>query len=237
MDKARIAIFGCNALGLEVARRLSEAAHRFIVVDIDSGVLEQARDLGFATACIDYTDDDALCSIGIRADIGVIFCMLREDSENVFLTISARALDSRLKIISVCNEQDAAGKLTAAGADKVIDPYAITGSKIHELIRRPAIVEILEHTVFGRIDLKIAEITIAKGSSLAGRRLAEVKRDLQQNLVLLGLVDPELGGELTFGTRFLDHKLDAGDVLVVIGPNSQIESFRAEAQLAPDSVN
>jgi voltage-gated potassium channel len=228
MSIGKLVLFGCNPLGLEVARRLAAGARKFMIVDSDDSMFERAEQEGFHTMKVDYTDDDALRVVGIGDDVDTIFCMLPEDSDNVFLAISARTLDQGLRIVAVCRTPDAGAKLRAAGADKVIDPYEISGSRVHELIARPAVADILEHTVFGRHDLNIAEITIPPNSWLNQRRLSELKEKLRQNLLLLGVVDLELGNELIFGTRGINHKLDSGDVLVVIGARHQIEAFRAD---------
>jgi voltage-gated potassium channel len=156
-----------------------------------------------------------------------VFCLLLEDSENVFLAISARALDPRLRIVAVCQAPEAAPKLLAAGADKVVDPYEISGARVHELLERPLVVELMEQTVFGLQDLNIAEVTIPAGTWLHGVRLSELRRHMRQNVILLGVVDLERGKNLIFSTRGIDHNLDYGDVLVVIGPARDVENFRA----------
>jgi Trk K+ transport system NAD-binding subunit len=63
------------------------------MLDRDAALVEQAREEGLSAEHIDYTDDDALRAVGIGgSDIEGVFCLLREDSENVFLAISARAI-------------------------------------------------------------------------------------------------------------------------------------------------
>lgn len=227
MSRSKLAIFGCNPLALEVARRLAQTECRFVLIDRDPEAVEAARREGFEALERDYTDDDALREIGIGGEIGRVFCLLPEDSENVFLAISARNLDPRLRIVAVCQAPDAAPKLLAAGADKVVDPYEISGARVHELVERPEVVELLEQTVFGRQDLNIAEITIPPGSWLHGMRLSALRQAMTQDLILLGIVDLERGKELILSTRGIDHNLDAGDMLVVIGARHQIEDFRA----------
>jgi voltage-gated potassium channel len=155
-----------------------------------------------------------------------MFCLFSEDSENVFLAISARALDPRLRIVAVCQAPEAAPKLLAAGADKVVDPYEISGARVHELIERPEVVDLLEQTVFGQQDLNVAEVTIPHRSWLHGVHLSALRKVMTQNLILLGVVDLERGKELILSTRGIDHKLDYDDVLVVIGARSEIDSFR-----------
>ena len=228
----RYALFGCDPLAIEVAWRLSLARLPFVMLDSDAGRVEDARREGLVAERIDYTDDDALRGVGIGGHIEGVFCLLGEDSENVFLAISARALDPALRIVAVCQAPEAAAKLLAAGADKVVDPYEISGARVHELIERPEVVELMEHTVFGLQDLNIAEVTIPSGSWVHGVRLSELRRHMKQNVILLGVVDLERGKDLIFSTRGIDHNLDPHDVLVVIGPSRDVNNFRAMIESA-----
>lgn len=228
----KFALFGCNPLAIEVAWRLTLARLPFVMLDRDAGRVEDARQEGLSAERIEYTDDDALRGVGIGSHIEGVFCLLGEDSENVFLAISARALDPTLRIVAVCQAPEAAAKLLAAGADKVVDPYEISGARVHELVERPEVVELMEQTVFGLQDLNIAEVTIPAGSWLHGVRLSELRRHMRQNVILLGVVDLERGKDLIFSTRGIDHNLDFNDVLVVIGPSKAVNDFRAMIESA-----
>ena len=225
--RPRFALFGCNPLAIEVARRLTMARTPFVMLDSDAALVEAARKEDMLARQVDYTDDDALRDVGIGSHIEGVFCLFAEDSENVFLAISARALDPQLRIVAVCQAPQAAPKLLAAGADKVVDPYEISGARVHELIHRPEVIELLEQTVFGQQDLNIAEITIPHHSWLHGVHLSGLRKVTTQNVLLLGVVDLERGKDLIFSTRGIDHKLDYDDVLVVIGARSEIDAFRA----------
>ena len=234
--RPKFALFGCNPLAIEVAWRLSMVRMPFVLLDRDQELVEQARQEGLHAERIDYTDDGALRAVGIGGgEIEGVFCLLTEDSENVFLAISARALDPTLRIVAVCQAPEAAPKLLAAGADKVVDPYEISGARVHELIERPDVVELMEQTVFGLQDLNIAEITIPAGSWVHGVHLSELRRHMAENVLLLGVVDLEHGRDLIFSTRGIDHNLDHDDVLVVIGPSREVRDFRAmiECDKAP----
>ncbi len=237
MTPPKFALFGCNPLAIEVAWRLSMARMPFVMLDRDAVRVREARQEGLLAERIDYTDDEALRGVGIGNHIEGVFCLLGEDSENVFLAISARALDPEVRIVAVCQAPQAASKLLAAGADKVVDPYEISGARVHELIERPEVVELMEQTVFGLQDLNIAEVTIPAGSWLHGVRLSELRRHMKQNVILLGVVDLERGKDLIFSTRGIDHNLDYNDVLVVIGPGKDVGHFRAmiENAAAPEA--
>jgi voltage-gated potassium channel len=224
----KVLVFGCGPLGLEVAEQLKARSTDLLLVDDDADRVAQAEGLGFAARRLSYTDDRELESLGIGSDVDVVFSLFMQDSENVFLTISVRALAAGTRIVAVTQSRESARKLLAAGASKVIDPYEISSRKIHELIRRPLVAETLERTVFGRHDLDMAEVRVPGGSYLDGRRMQEVDLAEDYDLVLLGVVDRDVSDELVFATSALDRRLDADDVLVVIGPADEIDAFKAD---------
>lgn len=229
MSSATILVFGCGPMGMEVAARLQARSRKPLLVDSDSECLAVAAARGIATADIDYTDDEQLLSIGVGSRSEVIFSLFEDDAKNVFLTISARALDPKVRILSFCQSHDSAQKLRAAGATKVIDPYDISGRKILDLIRRPIIAEAMDNIVYGGDHLDVSEVEITEDCLLNGKCLNELDISSRYELVLVGVVDRELGDKFIFAITGQNHKLDPGDVLVVIGPPGEIRKFRATA--------
>ncbi len=224
----RIAIFGYNRLSFDAISRLDQKSHDILIIETDPSLIKLAKEKAFKTTSIDFRSDGDLKSIGIGQDIDIIFCFLPNDSENVFLTLSARAIDQNLNIISVVESAQSAEKLIAAGANKIIDPYQICGHKIYELIKKPDITHIIDHTVFGRHDLHIAEITIPKDSSLDNTYANELIQNKKQDLVIFGIVYKKLGNDLQFTIGEKDRKLTVGDIIVVLGPSREINAFKKE---------
>lgn len=220
-------IFGCGAMGHEVAMQLAERGIDACLYSNDAQKVANIRDKGLDAELLDYTDDDKLREIGIGDWVETVFCLFSDEPQNLFLTLSARALDARLKIICVCESVTSGAKLITAGASKVIDPYEISGQRVHELIARPYLVELLESTVFGR-HVDIAEIEIPATSSLAGTPLDDLQLARRYNLIVIGVVDLELSRELIFCNSGVRHLLDGGDLLVVIGPREGIARLRED---------
>lgn len=229
MAKNKIAVFGAALPGLEVAFQLRDRGSEVVLLDSDEEALEAARAKGLITQSVDYRDDEELKRVGVGREISLLFALFKEESNNIFLAISARALDPALKIVSLAQTGSSRLMLQAAGADKVIDPYVVSGRKILDLIRRPLIVETLEKTVFGQQNLNIAEVKIEAGSALDGRVLDDLALGHRYNLVLLGVVDREKSRDFTFALGDTSCWLDPGDVLVVIGPQEAVARFRQEA--------
>lgn len=224
----RIAVFGYEKLAVDIAAFVAAGENTVLVVDSNEANLELARKAGLETASVDYSTDAELHEIGIGSTIDTVFCLLPDDAENVFLVISVRAIDARVPIISIADSPDSIPKFLAAGANKVVDPYEISGLKIWRLLKQPMIAEVMDRTLFSELDLQVGEVTISGGSFADGQNVESLRLRDHYNLVLLGVVDCELGDEFIFRTRGLNHRLEAGDILVVIGPGAEIRKLQRD---------
>lgn len=213
-------------MGLAVAEHLQRHGLRFLLTGATPETVEAARARDFDAIELDFTDDDALRAAGIGTGARLILCLYDEPASNLFVTLSARALAPDLTIISACDSKESKAKLLAAGADKTIDPFVITGRWIHDLIRRPIVWKLLHETLFSSADMELAEVHVDEESTLVGRPLSEVARH-EQNLILLGLVARDQGAELVFRPLAQDREIRVGDILVVLGPLAEIDAFRA----------
>ncbi|NOQ65228.1 MAG: TrkA family potassium uptake protein [Methyloprofundus sp.] len=230
MENQLIAIFGYNSTSFELIAQLSEKQSPFIIVDNNPEHIEHAEQQNLPAKLLDYRHDEGLIELGIGSTISTLFCFLEHDSENVFLTLSARALDkqNQLQIISIVKRPGSAEKLLAAGANKIIDPYEICSNKVYQLLTKPSITWVLDQAVFGRADLHTAEITIPDPSILDKTLISQLLLSEQYNLFLIGVVDKELGDKLYFSLGEQDHTLDVGDILVILGANRDITKFKKE---------
>ena len=217
-------------MSFELIKCLDLKQHEIVVVDQDENSLVSAAEMGFTVIATECHIDANLEQVGIGHHINVLFCFFPEDSENIFLTLSARALDKNLEIISIVENPESAEKLLVAGANKIIDPYQMSGRKIYQLVKNPDIANVLDHTIFGRHDLNMAEIQVLSGSFLENTMVRQLQIKDRNNLILIAIVDKELGKELHFTIGERDHKLDAGDILVVLGPSREIRAFKKEAE-------
>ena len=84
--------------------------------------------------------DEVLLEAGIDRAHGLISA-LREDSDNVFIVLTARQLNPRLKIISRAMQERSQSKLMKAGANHVVMPENIGGFYMAKLISKPGAVE------------------------------------------------------------------------------------------------
>ncbi|MDD4913758.1 MAG: NAD-binding protein [Methylococcales bacterium] len=226
----QVAVFGYNRLSYEVVSRLDPENYRILIIDLDPVQIALARDNGLETASIDFRSDEDLKSIGIGSGIDTLLCFFDQDSDNVFLTLSARALDSELNIIAIIDSPESAEKLLAAGANKIIDPYEICGRKIHDMLKRPDITDIFDHTVFGQHDLHLAEVVLPENSYLENSYASHLELSAKYNLILIGIVNKQISDKLHFVVEEFDRRLSVGDILVILGPAREIRAFKRDVE-------
>lgn len=222
----KIAVFGDPRMALEALSKFDKETCSMIYAAQNRHDAALIAERGFAAEAIDFRDDSALHALGIGVDVDYLFCFFVADSDNVFLTISARALDKNLNIIATVDDPDSSDKLLAAGANKIIDPYEISGRKTYEMLTKPEITHILDQSVHRRHALNIAEIEIPENSWLENCKTSTLRLNERHNLILLGVVDKEIGDQLHFAVGDKEHILNAGDVLVVMGPAREIKAFK-----------
>lgn len=226
----KIAIFGYNRLSFEAISRIDTEAHEISIFDHRPKNIEQALEKGFTATPLDFRSDEGLKAIGIGDGIDTLLCCFENDSENVFLTLSARALDKQLQIIAIIENPDAAEKLLAAGANKIIDPYQICGHKIHDILNRPDINDIFDHTVFGRNDLHLAEVVVPENSFLQDIFVSQLALSSHYNLILVGIVNKQTSEQMHFIAEETDRNLNSGDTLVILGPSREIRAFKKDVK-------
>ena len=87
----------------------------------------------------------------------------------------------------------------------------------------------------GGADLEVGEVELAPDTILVGRRLGDLE-STRYGVVVLGAVNRNRGTELLLRSNDPGYVLAADDVLVVIGPQSEIDCIRQDPDLGSGRV-
>ena len=137
-----------------------------------------------------------------------------------------------MNIFAIVDNLKSVEKLLAADANKIIDPYEICGRKIHDMLKKQDINDIFDHTVFGRHDLHLAEVTIPENSYLENVHVTQLRFSSQYNLILIGIFNKQVSEQLYFVVEEFDRRLRVGDILVILGPLREIKAFKKDVENA-----
>jgi len=171
----------------------------------------------------DAADDANLKAAGIEHAKGVIVS-LASDKDNLFTTMSARMLNSRIRIISRVVDTALEAKMRRAGANGIVSPNYIGALRMASEMIRPAAVDFLDSMLrSSRGNLRIHEINIAEKSPLLEKNIIEAGLKQKFDLLVLGIRNNNR--EIEFNpdpTRMLA----AGETLIVMGEVENITRVR-----------
>jgi voltage-gated potassium channel len=221
----KVVIYGYTTLGSKIAHILVDKEYEIIIVDFERTALKKASKDGFKTFDSTLLNDNDLIEVGINKDIDALFCVSYNNKNNLFITLSARNLSKNLKIVTISKTKSEANKLQIAGATKVLNPNEIGAFRIYRYMSKPLMLRVLDDILFSKSDLSISEIYIEENSLLKGMFLKDMTVHKDYNILLLGIMDEELSDKFIFNTKRINHKIDEGDVLVVVGKNEDLEKF------------
>jgi Trk K+ transport system NAD-binding subunit len=211
------AIFGYNEYSKQIVKQISSTYDNVGVFVINEAEFLEAKNNGINAGRFDLSDDWQSIEAQFDVDGLVVFCALADDAENVFLTISLRATFDKLFIIALAQDNESMMKMKSAGADKVMPILQIASNVIHDILSKPIMTQVLHDVLYEDSPLNIIEIEVSEKSPLNGTYLHDLhfKRDF--DVILLAIVDQELGTTFSFASKGHNHHIDAGDILVFMG--------------------
>jgi voltage-gated potassium channel len=223
-----VIVCGAGRIGHKVIQELDEVGAPWVVIERDAERTEQLREEfpegRFLTA--DATRDDPLMEAGLEKARGLVTC-LSEDTDNLFVCLSARDMASDVTIVARANDEDAVDKLLRAGATQVVSPSVSGAARMASAILRPSVVSFLDvATRSPGLTLRMEQAEVGRGSKVAGRTLAEASIPKATGLIVIAHKPrDEAPGHFTFNPM-ADTLLDEGDEIIVLGTPEQIFGLR-----------
>jgi voltage-gated potassium channel len=155
-----------------------------------------------------------------------LIAALDTDAANLYVALSARALNPGLFVVARARDEHAAAKLRQAGADRVVNPQHIGGARMAALALQPNVAEFLDVVVQeGDLEFRLEELVLAGSSALVGASLRDAQIRERSGALVLAL---RRSGTFTTNP---DPALvmQAGDVLIAIGMREQRDRLAAIA--------
>jgi len=216
-------VCGWGRVGVSSTHYLIGTGQHVVVVDRDPARLE---DVEYPTVLGDVTDDQVLAAAGIDRARALI-AALDTDADNVYVTLSARALRPDLVIIARARSASSTSKLLRAGADRVVNPQRIGGRRMAAFALQPHVAEFLDVVMHDEsLDYRLEQVEIGAGSPLLGRTLHDAAIRHTTGALLLALRCPD-GPFLANPDP--NTPIEAHSVLIVLGTTGQLTMVRQRA--------
>jgi voltage-gated potassium channel len=221
-------ICGYGRVGRRVAAEFRESEIDYVVLDFSPSAIAAARESGDLFVEGTGTEDEDLEEAGLRRARGLV-ASSDSDADNLYITLSARAVRPDLLIVARASDEDAARKLRLAGADRVVQPYSTAGKEMAKLVLRPQVAAFLDIvSTHGGPELRFEEIEVGETCEHAGMSI----RDLRIREVTGAMIVALRKRDGTFDTTPTpDAALEVGDVMIAAGTPDELR--RLEELFAP----
>jgi voltage-gated potassium channel len=155
-------------VGRAVTEELQRRSYMSVVIESKPELERLLEKHGVRYISGDPADEAVLRQAGIERARGLI-CAVDSDAANVFITLTARALNPDLRIVARASERASIDKLVRAGADEIVSPYGLTGRRMAVLAVQPSVLEVLDLLNLGS-DIRLEEVSVRPGTQLDNLR-------------------------------------------------------------------
>ncbi|MEM7130713.1 MAG: potassium channel protein [Chloroflexota bacterium] len=216
-----IIICGYGRVGQNATQVLQRDNQRpIVIVDNDPKCVLQLQNDNYMVLEGDATDDDVLRRAGLERAWGLIVAA-GSDSVNLFIVVSARALNPKLTIVARSSRAENEEKMIRAGANRVVSPYNIGGMRMANSLMRPHLTEFIEELTIGAgVELWLEEMMVEENSGLLGQTIAELDLRRRTGVTLLAILRSQ--SVITPSTK---THLQVRDQLILIGTRQQLDKL------------
>jgi len=223
MSKTSALIFGFNKYALEIQ---SNVKTKYDSVKIYALAGQEVVGSEVEPELFDLGDEWSSIEKCIQEEESIAFCVLEDNAENIFLTISLRAHFKDLIIIAIASNNESANKLKMAGANKVIPLVETTADIISNVLERPISNRVLQSIIYEESLLKIEQVKIDNAAFFEDKHISDIDWSRYQGIIILSLMHQDMSHEFIYAAKLKKKPISNGDILVVAGFETDIQEFK-----------
>jgi voltage-gated potassium channel len=213
-------------VGGVTARALADEGASFAVIDADADATSVATRAGWCVVQGDATEEETLRRAGIE-HAGSVVTALSGDAQNLFVTISARALNPNAFIVARSEHESTEAKLLTAGANRVITPNVIGGRRMASMVLYPTVSDYLDLVSGSQgVEFRLQEVELCLGSCFVGQSIAEARIRETTGAQVVAILNPD--GTVDANPS-ATTQLVPGQRLVVLGSADQVATLSEQA--------
>jgi len=218
-------ICGAGRVGRSAARELARRPVPFVILESNEAKAQKYAAENWLLLVGDATQEQTLRDARIEYARGLV-AATTTDATNLYIVLTARGLNPKLRIIARASEEKAEKHLLTAGADSVVSPYIFAGQRIAQSFLRPHVVSFLDSaTTHLGMDLEIGQVAIAPRSPFAGMTIESSRIRQDRGVIVLAI-------KRESGMRFNpapDDRIESGDFLIAMGEPQQLRELEQMA--------
>lgn len=128
-------VCGAGRVGIHTAEKLKEKSKKVLIIENDPQQIQEAKIRGFVVVKGDCLHEHILKKAKIKSAKGIVACMGRDDA-NIFLVLTAKDLNPKIKVATRANDLKVVGEFKRAGANYIVAPEVSGGFELAEKITK-----------------------------------------------------------------------------------------------------
>jgi len=199
----------------------------YVIMDNDIERVEAAKKDGYVAIHDDASSYKTLSKFdGEYSDI-TILCLTSSDIENIYITINAKSISKKIKVIARVNDAEIIEKFKYAGADELLLPNFVANTMIYTAIVQPTMYKAIHAILTGKGIANIDEIHIHPKHVVIGRKIEDLDFKTSK-LLFIGI---QRRGKFIFNPP-KSEIVEKHDVLLVMGRSISLEYFKSQYERA-----
>ncbi len=194
----------------------------YIILDKNEENVRQATHDGYAAIVDDASRFETLSRFKTAGNKVTVMCLSHDDIENIYITLNAKSVSPKIRVIARASNSEIVSKYQRAGADHILLPNEMAGTMMAVAITKPIMYKAIHAIFTGQNVALLGEIPIYKDSLLADKKIREIDFRLHK-LVLIG-IQKARSGSFEFNPD-PETYIEKGDILLVMGKKISINYF------------
>lgn len=230
-----ILICGYGRVGEVVAKMLHDDNEKIVIVDTDEEKIELVKSRGMKGICGDASKSKLLQELGIAENVTQVICATDSDVMNIFITLTARSLNKKIRIISRVIKKSNKKKFMLAGADFAFSPYEIVGVMGVEYVSQPMAYEALDGMLTGNKGVEFKPVKVLKNSTYVHTKVEDLGLG-EKRLILFGITRRTtekiegiksymVEGKMFYFNPPAEFILEGDDMLILLGRRHHLDKF------------
>ena len=207
---------------------VKDGGDNYIIIDTNSEKVKDALADNHFAVQDDASRFDVLKRFYNKNANVTLLALTRNDINNIYITLNAKIVSNKIRVIARANSHNVIKKYQRAGADRIVLPNKIASAMLVASVSYPAIYKAINAILHSYDVSSLDELYIDTKSELIGKSIGEIDFN-DYNITIFG-VQNGLDGEFLFNPDD-EYILKEGDVVVVLAHKVTIKYFKSKYNL------
>ena len=221
-NRSFLVVCGYGQMAKMFFKQNRDQLDNYIILDKNENMVIEAHKDGYDAIHEDASRFDTLSKFNVEHSKVTILCLTASDVENIYITLNAKSISRKIKVIARVNDISIITKFKYAGADHLLTPSSVVNTMVRTAITQPTMYKAIHAILMGKSIARIDEIHVHEFHTMVGKSIKEL--DFRTNKLLFIGIERE--GEFMFNPD-ASEQIKSYDILLVMGRQISLDYFNA----------